>query len=66
MKVSTVVGWVLVALLTLFIFINWSYTNINVLWVARINMPVSLAMLASAALGFGAAVLLRMVKKDKK
>ena len=66
MKVSTVFGWVLVACLTLFVFINWKYAHINFLWIVQTQMPISLALLLAAAMGFGAAHLLRMVKKDRK
>lgn len=66
MKVNTVIGWILVACLTLFVFINWRNADINFLWIVRTQMPISLALLIAAAMGFGAAHLLRMVKKDRK
>ena len=67
MKVNTVIGWVIVALVTLFIFVNW--TTPQRIWLlpwVSVQMPLSVALLAAAAMGFGAAHLLRMVKKDRK
>jgi uncharacterized integral membrane protein len=66
MKVSTLIAWSIIAVLTLFIFINWHATSINFLWVARVEMPLSLALIFAAAMGFAAATLFRMVKKEKK
>lgn len=67
MKVSTLIGWGIVALMTLFIFANWRHTNINLLpgvWLG--DLPLSVALLMSGGMGFAAAVFLRAMNKDRK
>jgi uncharacterized integral membrane protein len=65
MKASTLVGWVIVSALTLFIFINWRYADINFLWIVNTRMPISLAMIIAAVMGFLAANFLKGQKKDR-
>jgi hypothetical protein len=67
-KVGTVVGWVLVAFLTLFVLVNWRIEEITVIpfGVFSVRMPLSIALLLAGGLGFVAAVLIRMVKKDRR
>ena len=67
MKFSTIIGWIMVAAVTLFVFVNWTAPQkIYVLPWVSIDMPLSVAILAAAALGFFGASRMRMYKKEKK
>lgn len=66
MKVTTVIAWGLVSVLTLFAVINSNRVHLNFLWIADATVPVSLAMFLSAGVGFAACWLMRLVKKDQR
>ena len=67
-KLRKIVGWTLVALLALFILINFQSVEVNFL-VMQIWLPKALLIFGSAALGAGAVIALRFIQdyrgKDK-
>lgn len=60
---KVILGWIALAVLVLFIVINFETVRINVLFIAHIYMPLSLVILGSALLGAGAAFAFHMMRK---
>jgi uncharacterized integral membrane protein len=61
-KLRKVVGWTLVALLALFILINFQSVEVNFL-VLQVWIPKALLIFGSAALGAGAVLALRFIQE---
>ena len=64
-KLRKVVGWTLVALLALFILINFQSVEVNFL-VMQVWLPTALLIFGSAALGAGAVLALRFIQEYRK
>jgi uncharacterized integral membrane protein len=56
MKASQILGWIVVALLVLFVAFNLDDSRVWLFGI-RLQMPIALVVLVSAALGGGAAIL---------
>jgi len=64
-KLRKAVGWTLVALLALFILINFQSVEVNFL-VLQVWLPKALLIFGSAALGAGAVLALRFIQEYRK
>lgn len=62
MTFRRILAWAIIALLVIFVVINWDAARINVFWIVTAEMPISLAILAAAALGFAAGELFSYVR----
>jgi uncharacterized integral membrane protein len=59
-------AWGIIAVLVLFVVINWQEAEINFFWIVTAEMPISLAILAAAGLGFAAGELMAYVRLPGK
>jgi uncharacterized integral membrane protein len=64
-KIRQIVGWTLVALLLLWIFLNFRSVEVHFL-LFRVDMPIALIIFLSAALGAGAVFAFQYIRKFKK
>lgn len=64
-KIRQVVGWTLVALLLLWIFLNFRSVEVHFL-LFKVDMPVAMVIFLSSALGAGAVFALQYIRKFKK
>ena len=64
MNARQIVGWILIALLVLFVAFNLDRARIWCFGI-KVEMPIGLAVLFSAALGAGAALLFLRLKRRK-
>ncbi|MBI2930009.1 MAG: DUF1049 domain-containing protein [Planctomycetes bacterium] len=58
-NLKRIIGWAALALLVVFVVINWASVDVNLLFVARVKAPLSLVILGAAVLGAGAARFVR-------
>jgi uncharacterized integral membrane protein len=65
MSIRHVLAWTLVALLAIFVVSNLDTARINLFWIITAEMPVSLAILAAAILGFAAGELFSFMRSPK-
>jgi len=64
-KIRQIVGWSLIGLLVLWIFLNRVSVDVHFL-LFSVNMPIALVIALSAAIGAGAVFALQYLKKIKK
>jgi uncharacterized integral membrane protein len=64
-KLRAYVGWILLAILGLFIILNLHWAEVNLL-ILQVKMPTAILIALSAALGAGAAFAFAFVKKLRK
>ena len=64
-RIQQVVGWTLVALIFLWIVMNFRKVEVNFL-LFSVDMPVALVIFLSAALGAGAVFAFQFIQKFKK
>ncbi|MBK8178375.1 MAG: hypothetical protein IPK67_05655 [Planctomycetes bacterium] len=62
MSARQIVGWLLIVLLVLFVAFNLDRARIWFFGI-RVEMPISLAVLFSAGLGAGAAILFQRLRR---
>lgn len=65
LQLRKIVGWSLIALLALFIVINFQTVEVSFLLI-DVRLPKALLIFASAALGAGAVFALRYIKDLRK
>ncbi|HXX94754.1 MAG TPA: lipopolysaccharide assembly protein LapA domain-containing protein [Planctomycetota bacterium] len=64
-KIRQIIGWTLVALLVVWIFLNRTSVHVHFL-IFETDMPVALVIVLSAAAGAGAVFAFKYLKKIKK
>ncbi len=64
-RIRQIVGWTLVALIFLWIVMNFRKVEVNFL-LFSVDMPVALVIFLSAALGSGAVFAFQFIRKFKK
>jgi uncharacterized integral membrane protein len=62
-KLRTVVGWGLLVLLGIFMFLNWSSVTVHIL-IGTVSMPVGAVILLSAVLGAASVSALKRFRKS--
>ncbi len=65
MNIRLIVFWILLVALGLFVALNWVPSRINLFWIVQAEMPVSIAIVGAAVLGFLAGWLMTTIRVGK-